>query len=556
VIVDYRNESLPASFEADICIIGTGAAGIAIAHALAGSSLNLCMLESGGLASERESQQLYEGSSVGVLPFDPGISRVRAFGGSCNFWGGGCIPLSQLDLSRREWVPHSGWPLSYAELQPYYERAVEFCQIGDLGFAAGSFLAPLPREPLKFDERKLVNRTFVSAPILFGAAYRAELEQAANIHLLLHANLLELRTTDDGCSVDQAVIGSLGGRRGLVHAHHYVLACGAIENARLLLLSNSSCPHGLGNRHDLVGRYFMEHPSGALGSILTKAADRIARPYDRRLNKDPVPAFPEISLSETAQRTHRLLRARIHPFAMEGPVPKGLQALRALRAKAHKPEQDESEALKARVCAATTSDPSRFGVAAALPRPAARLALEVALGAGDIARAFARKLVDRPAVTTDHVELIGYFEQAPNPCSRVTLGDERDALGQRKVRVDWRLTPLDKYSYRTAAMLCGGEIVRLYGGVFRPAPWLAEDVDTPAQVHGTAHHMGTTRMADSPLEGVVDRDCRVHGVDNLHVAGSSVFPTGSWAFPTLTIASLSLRLADRLRQSLVERVAG
>lgn len=556
MIVDYRNESLPTSFDADICIIGTGAAGIAIAHALAGSSLNLCMLESGGLASERESQQLYEGSSVGALPCDPAVSRVRAFGGSCNFWGGGCIPLSELDLSRREWVPHSGWPLSYAQLQPYYERAIEFCRIGNLGFAAGSFLAPLPREPLEFDERTLVNRTFVSAPVLFGDAYRAELEQAANIRVLLHANLLELRATDDGRRVGQALIGSLDGRRGLVRARHYVLACGAIENARLLLLSDAGCPRGLGNGHDLVGRYFMDHPSGVLGSILTDAADRIARPYDRRLNKDPVPAFPEISLSETAQRDYHLLRARIHPFAMEGPVPRGLQALRALRAKAHRPQQDESEALKARVCAATTSDPSRFGVVAEQTQPTARLALEAALGAGDIARAFARKLADRPTVSTDHVDLIGYFEQAPNPDSRVTLGDECDALGQRKVRVDWRLTPLDTYSYRTAAMLCGGEIVRRYGGVFRPASWLAEDADASAQVHGTAHHMGTTRMADDPREGVVDRDCRVHGIDNLHVAGSSVFPTGSWAFPTLTIVSLSLRLADRLRLLLSRPVAG
>ncbi len=556
MIADYRNGSLPASFEADICIIGSGAAGIALAHALAGSSLSLCMLESGGLASERESQQLYEGSSGGTLPFDPAMSRVRAFGGSCNFWGGGCIPLSDLDLSRRDWVPHSGWPLSYAQLQPYYERAVAFCQIGDLGFAAGSFLAPLPRQPPPFDERKLVNRTFVSAPILFGAAYRAELEQATNIRVLLHANLLELHATADGGSVSHARIGTLDGRRGQVRARHYVLACGAIENARLLLLSRSSCPHGLGNRHDLVGRYFMDHPSGALGSILSGAADRIARPYDRRLNKDPVPAFPEISLSETAQRTHRLLRARIHPLAMEGAVPKGLQALRALRAGAPRPEQDESAALKARVCAATTSDPSRFGLVAERPRPTARLALDVALGAGDIARAFARKLVDRPAVGTDHVELIGYFEQAPNPCSRVTLGDECDALGQPKVRVDWRLTPLDRYSYRGTAMLCGGEIVRLYGGAFHPAPWLAEEADAPAQVHGTAHHMGTTRMADDPREGVVDRECRVHGIDNLHVAGSSVFPTGSWAFPTLTIVALSLRLADRLRLQLAHGVAG
>jgi choline dehydrogenase-like flavoprotein len=142
---------------------------------------------------------------------------------------------------------------------------------------------------------------------------------------------------------------------------------------------------------------------------------------------------------------------------------------------------------------------------------------------------------------------MGYFEQAPNPNSRITLADERDLLGLPKVCVDWRLTALDRHTYRTAAALFGTELARACDGTYQPAAWLNEDDNTVAQVHTTAHHLGTTRMSDDPRQGVVDHRCRVHGIDNLHIAGSSVFPTGGWAFPTFTVVALALRLADRLR---------
>jgi choline dehydrogenase-like flavoprotein len=174
-----------------------------------------------------------------------------------------------------------------------------------------------------------------------------------------------------------------------------------------------------------------------------------------------------------------------------------------------------------------------------------RLALQVGLGAGDIVKALGRKIAVRPTVQSRHVELHGFFEQAPNPASRITLSRERDVLGQPKAVVDWQLTALDRHTYRTAATLFGTELARACGGSFQIESWLSED--GAAQVHGTAHHMGTTRMADDSRYGVVDRHCRVHGVANLHVAGSSVFPTGGWAFPTFTIVALSLRLAEQLR---------
>ena len=181
------------------------------------------------------------------------------------------------------------------------------------------------------------------------------------------------------------------------------------------------------------------------------------------------------------------------------------------------------------------------------------LALQLGMGLGDVVKAFAQKLTDRPTVKSSHVDLIGFFEQAPNPDSRITLGTETDALGKRKVCVDWRLTPLDMHTYRTAAKLFGGELASACGGTFQLDPWLDGEASTVPQVHGTAHHLGTTRMSDDPRQGVVDRHCRVHGIDNLHIAGSSVFPTGGWAFPTFTIVALSLRLAEDLRALLEMR---
>jgi choline dehydrogenase-like flavoprotein len=554
VIIDYLWESVPSDHEVDLCIVGAGAAGIAIAQSFIGTTFSICVLESGGLAGEEKSQALYEGASVGMLPFDAGSSRMRVFGGSCNLWGGGCITLSRQDLGQREWVPHSGWPLSYDELEPYYERARSFCHIESHGFSDGSFRGQPARAPIAFDTAKLVNQIFARSQALFGADYRAELEQAHNITVLLHANLLQLEASATGTSVREARIGSLDGRRGTIKARHYVLACGGIENARLLLLSNSVAPTGLGNGHDRVGRYFMDHPSGKLGSVVTDAPDRLTRPYERNTGKGTSCLFPEIGLSHEAQRGRRLLSGRVHPFAVEDAIPKGIHALRSFRAALRPAARDEGSLLEARLCAALKNGPSAGDGMLASTESINLLAWRVGLGVGDIAQAFAQKLAGKPAVKTQRVDLVGFFEQAPNPDSRITLGSERDALGQRKVCVDWRLTALDRHTYRTAAALFGKELAQACDGKLQLEPWLDGDDSTLPEVHGTAHHLGTTRMSDDPRQGVVDRQCRVHGLDNLHIAGSSVFPTGGWAFPTFTVIALSLRLADHLRTLLTDAI--
>jgi choline dehydrogenase-like flavoprotein len=290
----------------------------------------------------------------------------------------------------------------------------------------------------------------------------------------------------------------------------------------------------------------MDHPSGKLGTLFTDAPDPLTRPYDRSGGKGPAPAFPELCLSGQAVQSHQLLSGRVRPVAVAAPTPKGIQALRDLKNAIRPIAQDETLALEGMMRVARKGDEPDCETGKA-QAGVAELGLRVGMGTWDIARAAWRKLADKPTVKSDHVDVIGYFEQAPNPDSRVTLGNEVDALGQRKVCVDWRLTELDWHTYRTAAGLFGTELAKSCGGKFELEPWLREGSDAKPQLRGTAHHLGTTRMSEDPQQGVVDRQCRVHGVDNLYVIGSSVFPTGGWAFPTFTIVALSMRLAEHLR---------
>jgi choline dehydrogenase-like flavoprotein len=149
-------------------------------------------------------------------------------------------------------------------------------------------------------------------------------------------------------------------------------------------------------------------------------------------------------------------------------------------------------------------------------------------------------------------------EQAPNPDSRVVLTDEVDHLGLRRIGLDWQLTPLDKHTIRTAGRIFSREVGRLGLGRTWLPKWLRDKDDEVwidegdpewRRLRGGNHHMGTTRMAQDPRRGVVDKNCRVHGMDNLYIAGSSVFPTCGFANPTLTIVELALRLVEHLKQT-------
>src|SRR5690606_24766597 len=288
------------------------------------------------------------------------------------------------------------------------------------------------------------------------------------------------------------------------------LAAGGLENARLLLLSDDVAPNGLGNDRDLVGRYFMDHPRCRLGTLRQADVARAGRLYESGQGRGPGSAFHHVCLSDEALRTHQLQHARVRPFTIECAPPEGLAAMRALRATLRQPSSlDESARVETRLLDALDDDlPQRQTVGTGRPGP---LALQTVRHADDVVRAALRKLARRRVVEADRIELVGYFEQMPNRDSRVGLSDTRDALGLRRIRVDWRMTGLDEERIRRAAVLFGEALAGDLNGRFDPASWLL-DPGAPLPLYGTAHHMGTTRMSDSPATGVVDRQCRVHGI--------------------------------------------
>ncbi|MCB1723941.1 MAG: GMC family oxidoreductase [Gammaproteobacteria bacterium] len=503
MFIDVRTLPDGSRLETDLAIIGGGVAGITLARALADSRAHICIIEAGGLEYDAEVQAFYDGECVGISYPLTG-NRLRYFGGSSNHWGGFCRPLEAIDFEVRDWVPHSGWPFAIDELAPYYGPASEVVEIapprfGDKTYWARHTGTELPDLPSGRMEQRFVQ---FSPPTRFGTRYRDELRAAPNVDVLLNANVTLIAARTDGRSVQAVRIATLNGLHHEVHARQFVLATGGLENARMLLLSDDVMPAGLGNRHDLVGRYFMEHPHlSGFGDIVLADLERLPPIYRRRVRVEGRDASAAFTPSERFLRDNALLNA----------------VFMAGEAGTYRDD--------------TTAD-----------WPHARQHV-------DMLRA-ASHLIGRPHRPADAplgnwLGLGCACEQAPNPDSRVMLTDERDRLGLRRIRLDWRLTHQDRHSVVTHMRMLAAEIGALGAG--RMLVYAEHPDDWPAIVSGGAHHMGTTRMHDDPRQGVVDRNAKVHGVDNLYIAGSSVFPTSGAANPTLTIVALTLRLADHLR---------
>lgn len=516
MILDFRSLENGTLIEADVCIIGAGAAGITMAREFVGSGVRVCLAESGGLEFEPDVQDLYAGSDIGYPYAKLDIPRLRYFGGTTNHWVGYCAPLAWIDFQSRDWVPHSGWPIERSDLDPFYERAQPICQLGKYAYGK-EIWEELAQKPHDFDPAEIELCFWQhSPPTLFGEIYRDELERSRNVHVLLHGNAVDFQTNESASLVQHVELRMLDGKTGRVKARFYVLACGGIENARLLLLSNGVEPAGLGNRHDLLGRFFMEHPHSEPGILATDDQAKLLEIYGHYL-LDEVPFVPSFCAGQTMQEREQVLNS--HAFLTTSSTNPGLLAFLQLWRSVRQGQMPDGLGEKVWLAVRDLDDVAWF--------------------------AYERFTGQKPL----------YFsirsEQAPNPDSRVTLGDEMDALGQRRVRLDWRFTEIDKRSVKAMITALGAEFARLGVGRVRIMDWVLDGrPDWAPDMYGGSHHIGTTRMATEPNGGVVDANCRVHYLDNLYVAGSSVFPTGGCANPTLTIVALALRLADHLKQQL------
>lgn len=524
MLKDLRHLPPGAVIEADLCIIGSGAAGITLARSLRGKGFRICLLESGSFEVEPAVQDLYKGGLGGLPYWDLDVARLRTFGGSTMHWEGMCAPLMPHDFERRSHVPHSGWPISHGDLAPYYPHAHAIVRLGPVRYALDDWL---PRDRRLPSPARTLERVYqYSPPVRFGTQFRQDLIDAPDVEVVIHANATRIDLDEAGWTVAGLRLASLDGHTATARATHYVLACGGIENARLLLASRGVQPDGVGNAYGVVGRYFMEHYELWPGEVTMTAPKDKVQPYFGFNDGTGMYVKPCFVVDPRVQADLGLANGGLilDSAAYHADVT-GFVALRRLLNGLRQGDFDEA--------------------GASLPLVLADL--------DDVAEGTWRKLKGqryRPlADDRQEVRVKIYGEQVPNPDSRVRLGEDLDALGQPRAVLDWRLSDLDRHTAVTSARIVGEGLAAEGAGRMRLAAWVA-DGGWPDSLQGAMHHMGTTRMSASPRDGVVDAQCRVHGMENLFVAGSSVFPTGGYANPTLTIVAMTLRLADHLGRRL------
>ncbi len=479
MIVDLVGaETSPFEGVYDLCVCGSGPAGMTVAREAASRGLRVVLLEAGGFDLTTASQDVYKATSVGPLTYY-GVEtcRLRYFGGTSGHWAGRCAIFQPIDFEARDiWDGLPGWPIGHTEAYRRLDDAREILDIADQSLE--------PRREPKWRNARFRPSGFArSAPTRFGDKFRDELKQSDRITVALNANVLSLDLSEDRSAVTAVEVGDWRDRRFKISARRTALAFGSLENARFLLNMAALAGAPIGDKGGFVGRCFMEHFDIVLGRFV---ADR--SPIWQRES-----ALSVTLTDETARR-------------------RGVGS--------------------AVVALAPNAQPRHYGRLA----PIRRLIndAQCAFGSSD----------DRDNICAGDGLATDIIEQTPNRDSRVTLDkSSKDRFGHFHINVDWRLSAQDVKTISAVAEEVGKAIAEQNHGRFR----IADDILAGAPVPGFhCHQMGTTRMSDDPSLGVVDADCRVHGMKNLYLAGSSVFPTGGGANPTVTVVALALRLGEHL----------
>lgn len=503
MFIDCRMLTNEEVITADICIIGAGAAGITIARELIGSGLSVCLLEAGGLTLEESDQGLSNAVNTG-LPYGGLNTRVRAFGGTTHYWAGMCAPLSAEDFEQRSWLPFSGWPITLEELEPFYRQAQETCEVGYLEYDAQVLSARGERPLLPLRSSRVETVVYQnSPPTRFGSRYYEELEASEEIRVYLHATLTKMILNEAGTRVNQLEVSSGAQAQHLVVAQQFCLAMGGIENARHLLAHTEVNPNGLGNRSGTLGM-FIEHPH-----YLPSAYVLLKGRHELKFYK----AHRQRTFDDSSSEG----RETIVYGALSLPA-----------------EIRDREELVAHACTIMPVD----------------LEEEFAFADADLT-------ASREGIKSLMRHLEGDFtlcrlnlraEQRPTEACRLSLDwSTQDELGLPIVELNWQVADVDHQGYQRTLALIGAELgAQDLGRLFTPVN--AERRYAPGIPTGGWHHMGTTRMSTSSDKGIVNSDCRMHDVENLYIAGSSVFPTGGYVNPTLTIVALAHRLGALLKE--------
>jgi choline dehydrogenase-like flavoprotein len=550
VISDAQDAVEGQPFTADICIVGAGAAGIAMALQFVNSKFDVLVLESGGLGPEPQTQALYEGTVEDPKLHSPlERYRERRFGGTTTIWGGRCMPFNPVDFESRPSVPDSGWPISYESVAAFYPGANRLCEAGEFVYDAGHALPGVDWPMIEgFEGTYFSSDTLerFSCPTDFGSRYGKKLRDAANVKVLLHANVTAIQLDAPGRRVEALTVQTLTGKWFSVRATHYVLATGGLEVARLLLASRDVHPNGVGNDRDIVGRYYMCHLAGTIGSIKIFGPTHTVN-HGYQLSDEGIYCRRRLALKPEIQREHQVgnFVARLHHPRITDPIHRNA-VLSALYLGKNFISYEYGKRLHG-------EERQTWPAWARHVRNVAGRPWDLAAFGWHMLRD--RKFADRkfPSIIikskANLYSLDFHAEQQPNFSSRLSLTDDVDALGMPRLKVDWRYTAGDVDTVQRSLQLLREDFQQSRLATFDYDPSAVEFEMTRYGAYG-GHHIGTARMGADPSSSVVDSDCRVHGIANLYVNGAATFPTSSQANPTLTLVALSLRMAEHLKTRL------
>ena len=520
------SDALPDRLRCDVCIIGSGPAGMTITRELSDTPLRVTLLESGRTERQDETDALNEIESVGwPRVMDQWLVRNRVVGGSSRTWKGRCAPFNEIDLRFRDWIPYSGWPFEIDDLTPYIDRSARYLGLGmgngitddriwALTGHAQPKMSPDPDKMLPMFWQLTRDPANQYDWVRF---HHLTAELGANVTLVTNATVLRINVTESATVVKSVEFAAVDGRQWRLPASIVVLCAGGVENARLLLSSDNVVAQGLGNGKDLVGRFLMDHPRGTVARFpLKKAKPVLSQFAGFKSHAAGANQFvPGMRLSPKIQQSEQLLNCATWIDESLAPDDPWESLIHFLRRETN--VRPDFRAMLANSGLLIYGIKEHFISHRALPRKLNEVTLEA------------------------------MCEQLPNRDSRIILSDRRDRLGMRISRVDWRISQEEARTMRRIAELMIEHFSRM--GIEPPIleEWVRDGEIFPQTFQDVAHPTGTTRMADDPARGVVDAKCQVHGVHGLFIAGSSVFPTAGHANPTQMIVALALRLADTLK---------
>jgi len=527
---------------ADVCVVGSGPAGIALALELAAKGLRVLVLESGGEAEDKSLAELSASEIVDPrVHDDTRITTSRRLGGTSNLWGARCQPFDPIDLADRPWIQGSAWPLALSDVEPWYPRACELLSCGEPAFRSDEWAAQF------IDKRVDAGRLerFSNRPKM-QVAHRQALQSSPLIDLRLRCTVVEAGLDPAG-RIEHLVVCTPDGARHRVPVRCVVLAMGGLETTRFMLAMQQRQPQLFDGPDGMLGRYYMAHVIGEVADVQFRS-DETDRAFDFLLDGRGSYARRRLIPSDDEQRRRELTNVSFWPvvppvadarhgsallsavfLAMSiGPVGRLLMA-EAIR-RYHAPE-------------GTARGPHLANVLRDLPSAiggSARFLYQRYLSRWRIPGFFIRN----PNRTYG---LSYHAEHLPSAGSRVTLSTEHDRFGLPRLRVDLRFGMQDAQALFRAHELMREWLEATGIGVLR---YRQPAEDTPQAIlavakHGT-HQIGTVRMGTDRHTGIVDRNLRSFDVSNLYVASSAVFPSSGQANPTLTIVALATRLGAHL----------